>query len=83
MLYKGLYWGNNENKIVSETTRHVALIFGMLQNLEDFYTFCSNYDPMAKNGTILGVACFAKKLGKYRKNLLVSTTRHRALVFGM
>ena len=48
MLYIGLYWGNIENKILSKTTRPIAWIFGMLQNLVGHYQVCSNYDPMAK-----------------------------------
>ena len=39
---------NIENKILSETTRPKALIFGMLQNLVGLYQVCSNYDTMAK-----------------------------------
>ena len=62
MLYIGLYWGTIENRILSETTRPIALIFGMLQN-----QVCSNYDPMANNGTILGVACVAKAYTRIRK----------------
>ena len=62
MLCIGLNWGNIENRIFSETTRPIALIFGMLQNLVRLNQVCSNYNPMVKNGTIFRGRMFCKGL---------------------
>ena len=58
MFYIGLYRENMNKIFLSETTRHIALIFGMYHNLVDFYQVCSNYVPGAKNGHAPGVTCF-------------------------
>ena len=42
MLYIGLY-RENMKKILSETIRSRALIFGMYNHLEALYQVCSNY----------------------------------------
>ena len=49
MLYIGLYREQHE-KILSETTRPRAMIFGMKHYLVVFYPVCSNNTPGAKNG---------------------------------
>ena len=41
-------------KMLSETTRPRALIFGMLHQLVDLHQVYSNYAPGAKNGPPLG-----------------------------
>ena len=82
----GLYRGNIENEILSEITRPIASTFVMLQNLVGLCQVCSNYDHMAKNGTILGVACFAKAYIRkiWNKIFLSQTTGPRlGMVFGM
>ena len=44
----------HEKIFLSETTRHRALIFGIV----DLYQVCSNYSPEANYGPALGVTCF-------------------------
>ena len=49
MLFVGLYREKRGKKILSETVRPKALIFGLLYDLLDLYQVCSNYAPRAKN----------------------------------
>ena len=53
MFYKGLYMEQHE-KILSETIRPRALIFGMYEQLVDLYKNFPNYAPGAQNGPALG-----------------------------
>ena len=64
MFYIGLYREQHE-KVLSETTRSRALIFGMKHHLLNLYQACSNYIPRAKNGHLLGGHRFY--IGFYRE----------------
>ena len=44
--------------VVIDVLRVIALIFGMLHYLVDFYQVCPNYAPRAKIGPAPGVTCF-------------------------
>ena len=76
-------------KILSETTRPRALIFGMMYYLEVFYQVCLNYTSGAKNGPTPGVTCsvmiyIGLNREKHEKIIILSETiRHRAMIFGM
>ena len=84
MLYIGLYREQQVKILLSETTRHRALICGMYYHLVDLYQVCSNYSPGAKMDTPRG---HMFNIGFYReqheKIFLSETTRPRVLIFGM
>ena len=56
---------------LSETTRHVALIFGLKHCLVDIYHVCSNYAPGAKNGPTPGHMFHIVLYGKQKKKYLL------------
>ena len=59
IYFKLAYIGKNmKKKVISETTRPRALIFGMIHYVVVFYQDCSNCTPWAKNGPYPGVTCF-------------------------
>ena len=58
MFYIGLYREQHEKIFLSETTRPIALIFGMEYHLGNLYQLSLNYSPWAKNGPASGVAGF-------------------------
>ena len=57
-------------KILSETTKHRALIFGMCNHLVNLYQVLLNYAPWAKNGPAT-LASFSFMSRDDMKNLLV------------
>ena len=65
-IYIGLF-GENHEKILSETTRPRALIFGMKHHIVTLYQICSNYFAWVKNGPSPGITCFT--LAYIGKNL--------------
>ena len=67
-IYIGLYRGNMEKKLLSETIRLRALIFDICLDLVDLYQVCSSYTPGAKigptsrvTGTFLPICKLLKK----------------------
>ena len=71
--------------ILSETTSHRALIFGMHRHLVNRYQIRSNFGIGAKNGPALEVTYFMKAFigNTCIWRILSETTRPRALIFGM
>ena len=67
MFYIGLYRIKHEKIFLSETTRPIALIFGMYHHLVDCYQVCSNYAPWAKHGGTPGGHMLY--IGLYRENM--------------
>ena len=72
MFYIDLYREKDEKKILSETTRPRALIFGMKHHLVNLYRVCSNYIPGANNGPprvyLFNIGLYREK---HERNILV------------
>ena len=67
MFYTGLYRENMKTILVSKTTRHSALIFGMQHQQAGFYQICSNITPGYKNGP--APRSHMSYIGLYRVNV--------------
>ena len=83
MLYIGLNREKPE-KILSETTRPRALIFGMMHYLVVFYQVCSNI-PLGPNMAPPGghMLYIGLNREKHEKIFLSETIRPRTMILGM
>ena len=57
-------------KILSETARPRALIFGMVHHLVDLYQICSNNGPWAKSGPVLGSHVLKQRVAGLKMEML-------------
>ena len=79
-----LTMGKTKKIFYSETTRPIALIFGMWQWLMVLYINCASHAPGAKFGHAPGLDSLHRlTIGKTKKIFFSETTRPTALIFGM
>ena len=71
MFYIGLYREKHEKILLSKTTRHRALIFGVMHYLVVLYPVCSNYTSGPKKVPPRGHMLYiGLNREKHEKNLL-------------